>query len=264
MARRIRWWVQRGVFVLIGMVFFSGIILTSDVRAGGDWDGIPTITLFLEGKTDDGQSRCKKECAKKSDDEQGAEGKKGCAQKCTKEASAHKTGKYITIGIGDLEKYHGGVGPGIALSYRACQIAFAALYPGTIPPRKDQFVVSGSEKDCPGDVVTYITGARYGKGAEKAFNGNLVFDERVGMFSFIFASISSGKAVKLTSKFEFPEKFLELNKKKDTDPEASAQFQHMAKCIAKKVLTSPDNELYEVTEMTDFSWKECKEKCGKK
>jgi len=54
-------------------------------------------------------------------------------------------------------------------------------------------VVSGSERDCPADAATYITGARYGKGAEKAFNGNLVFDESLGAFNFIFASMSNGK-----------------------------------------------------------------------
>lgn len=253
-------WVQRGGLVFIGIFLFSGFIVTSDAQAGGDWDGIPTITMFLEGKVDDGgHCRCKKGCAKNDGAKECAKEKKECA----KGQTPQKIGKYITLSFADLEKYHGGSGPGVALGYRACQIALAQLYPGQIPPRKDQFVVSGSEKGCPGDAVSYITGARYGKGAEKAFNGNLVFDEKVGFFSFIFASISGDKAIKLSCTFEFPKNFLALKKKSHTDPEASAQFQHMAKCIAKKVLTSPDSELYEVSELHDFNWKECKEKYRK-
>ena len=73
----------------------------------------------------------------------------------------------------------------LPLGYRACQIALSRLYPGEIPPRGDQFVVSGSNKACPADSVSFITGARYGKASNDAFNGNLAFDESVGFFDRI-------------------------------------------------------------------------------
>ena len=219
------------VILALGMVALGFMVCSGKTQAGdscGKWEGIPTITLQLPGeagKTVDQRRTC-------------------------------------TVGIGDLEKYHsgGGIGPGVALGYRACQIALAHLYPGEMPLRGDQFVVSGSERDCPADAATYITGARYGKGAEKAFNGNLVFDESLGAFNFIFASMSNGKVVKLTSKFKFPKEFIELKEKSKTDPEAKEKSFKLSDSLVRQVLTAPAKEVFTVTTMKDFSWKEYKDK----
>ncbi len=268
-----------GVMIIALSFCFMG--MGTWVHAGSGckgWDGIPTITVKLPDK---GESRCKKDCRKSCGKQEShckkecnkdckKECKKDCKKKCRKNESAtpcainkagfhQPCGKYLTISVSDIERFHGDIGPGVALGYRACQIALSYLYPGEIPPRKDQFVVSGSEKACPADPVSFITGARYGKGAGKAFNGDLAFDESVGFFSFIFASMSSGKAVKLECKFEFPKKFKELKPKMDTDPEAKAMFFKMARCLSRQILIAPEKEIFKVIPLSDFSWKDYKE-----
>jgi formylmethanofuran dehydrogenase subunit E len=211
------------------------------------WQGIPTITVKLPDK---GEIRCKKGCAKKDAAQPCVKNKKGCHRPCS---------RYLSIGVDDIEKFHGNIGPGVAIGYRACQIAFSRLYPGEIPPRGDQFVVSGSNKACPADSVSFITGARYGKASKDAFNGNLAFDASVGSFSFIFASMSSGKAIKLQNKFEFPKEFKSLKAKMATDPEAKATFFRMSRCLSRQILTAPEKEIFEITPASDFSWKEYKD-----
>jgi len=206
---------------------------------GGTWEGIPTITVKLPGQ-EKPQHKFDK-------------GKEGAQPQCA-------TIKNITLTFGDLEKFHGHVCPGIALGYRATQIALAQLYPGEIPLRGDQFVVSGTPRACPADAISYLTGARYGKGSEGAFNGNLAFDKTIGDSCYIFAGMSTGKAIKLTTTFQFPKEMQELRAKKDTDPEANAQYEAMSRCVTLRILTAPEKEVFTVTPVSDFSWKEYKDK----
>lgn len=226
----------------------------------GTWEGIPTITVKLPGqekpqhKYEKGKEGAQPRCAK---DAKGTEGH----HKCIKEGCHHcATIKNITLTFGDLEKYHGHVCPGIALGYRATQIALSQLYPGEIPLRGDQFVVSGIPRACPADAISYVTGARYGKGSEGAFNGNLAFDKTIGASSYIFAGMSTGKAIKLTNTFQFPKEMEALKAKKDTDPEANAQYEAMSRCATIRILTAPEKEVFAVTPVSDFAWKEYKDK----
>lgn len=214
------------------------------VHAGGHgdkWEGVPTITLQVPGKKD--TLKCQKP-----------------GEATQAERHHHEGIDNITLGFGDLEKYHGHVCPGIALGYRATQVALAHLYPGEIPPRGDQFVVSGILRACPADGISYVTGARYGKGSEGAFNGNLAFDKTIGDSSFVFASMTTGKAVKLTNVFEYPKEMEELKTKKDTDLEANARYEAISRCVAIRMLTAPEKEVFEVKPLSDFSWKEHKQK----
>ena len=168
----------------------------------------------------------------------------------------------VTLGVGDLEIYHNGglgIGPGVALGYRAVQIALKYLYPGEIPSRGDQFIVSGSAKDCPADAVTYLTGVRYGKGSEGAFNGNLVFDQSIGTFGFIFTRMSNGKAVKLVSRFTFPQEWLALQSRGKTDPEAKQKSREMTNKLVRGILTAPADQIFEVVPLEGFPWKKYKE-----
>ncbi|MDY6972668.1 MAG: formylmethanofuran dehydrogenase subunit E family protein [Thermodesulfobacteriota bacterium] len=167
----------------------------------------------------------------------------------------------IKVGIKDIKRFHGSVGPGIALGYRACQIALSHLYPGEIPPKGDQFVVSGSTKACPAEAVTYITGAWHGKGSKGILNGNLAFDESIGEFCFIFASISTGKAIKLTKKFDFPKGFKELKSKlrdKDTPPKEKKKCLKEFNSVSIDILVAPEKDVFEVTPLPGFSWKDFK------
>jgi formylmethanofuran dehydrogenase subunit E len=207
----------------------------------GRWDDMPTITLRLPGKTD---AAWKEACCS------GKDSKKGLQYDCS---------RYITLTIPDMEKYYGDVGPGLVLGYRACQIAFAHLYPGEIPPRGDQFILSGAAS-CPADPLMFITGARYGKDALDVFNGNMVFDRKIEPFSFIFASMSNGRAFKLTCKYKMPKEFLDLMEQKKRDPAAVEKFWTMAHCLSRYIMTAPASEIYEVTPLSDFSWKEYKGK----
>jgi len=247
--------MKRMVIIMIltlGMVAIGFMLYCGKAQAGegcGTWEGIPTITLKLPGQ--------------ETTPPQMLPGKKEPLGKGGHAEGGHHYPweiKTITLGIEDFEKYHGGIGPGNALGFRACQIALAHLYPGEIPPRKDQFVVLGSEKDCPADAVTYITGARYGKGALGAFNGNLAFDQTVGAFNFIFASTTTGKAVKLINHFEWPQEFKELHAKgKILTPEEQAKSEHITRYLSRYILTAPENEIFEIIPITDFNWKAYKE-----
>ncbi|HPD61117.1 MAG TPA: formylmethanofuran dehydrogenase subunit E family protein [Thermodesulfobacteriota bacterium] len=245
--RKIFWAIS--FIVLLSFCFLPEV---TKARAGscGKWEGIPTITLKLPGQEiiPSRMTPGKKEPLGK-----GGHGEEG-------HHYSQGEMKTVTLSIEDFEKYHGGIGPGNALGFRACQIALAHLYPGEIAPRKDQFVVSGSEKDCPADAVTYVTGARYGKGALGAFNGNVAFDQNVGDFNFIFASMSNGKVVKLINRFEWPQEFIELHKKgKTLTPEEQTKSEYMTRCLCRYILTAPEKGIFEVIAITDFNWKAYKE-----
>jgi formylmethanofuran dehydrogenase subunit E len=246
----------------IALLSFCFLPLVTKALAGGcgKWDGIPTITLKLSGqekpqhKCEKGKESVQPQCAK---DEKGKQGH----HECMKEGYHHcATIENSTLTFGDLEKFHGHVCPGIALGYRATQVAVAQLYPGEIPLRGDQFVVCGTPRACPADAISYLTGARYGKGSEGAFNGNLAFDKTIGDSCYIFASMSTGKAIKLTTTFQFSKEMEALKAKKDTDPEANAQYEAMSRCVTIRILTAPEKEVFAVTPVSDFSWKEYKEK----
>ncbi len=177
--------------------------------------------------------------------------------------SHHGCSDNITIGIRDMARFHGSLGPGVALGYRACQIALSQLYPGDIPLRGDQFVVSGSVKACPTDSISFITGARYGKGSDGAFNGNLAFDKSIGDFCFIFARMSDGKAIKLINKFKFPKGFKEVKAKlkdKGTSPEEKKKCFEKFRSLSLDILAAPEKDVFKIVTLTNFSWKDYKEK----
>ncbi|MEZ4600772.1 MAG: formylmethanofuran dehydrogenase subunit E family protein [Syntrophotaleaceae bacterium] len=199
-----------------------------------DWSDMPTITIRLPGKVD-----------------------AGWKERCTGDQTSYKCSmdRFLTLTVADMEKYYGEVGPGLAFGYRACQIAFSRLYPGEIPTRGDLFVV-GSHSACPADPVTFITGVRYGKDARNIFNGDLVFDEKLERFSFIFVSQASGKAVKLTCRYPLPQDFLDLMIKKNQDPSLVETFWTYAHCLSRYIFTAPETEIFEVTPLDNFDWKQ--------
>lgn len=241
------------MILALGMIAIGFMVYSGKTQAGkdcGTWDGITTITLKLPGQ--------------ETIPPQMTPGKKELLEKKGHGEGGHHYSpggmKTITLSIEDFEKYHGGIVPGNALGFRACQIALAHLYPGEIPPRKDQFVVSGSEKDCPADAITYVTGARYGKGALGAFNGNLAFDQTVGDFNFIFAGMTTGKAVKLLNRFEWPQEFKALHKKgKILTPEEQAKSEYLTRFLSRYILTASEKEIFEVIPIADFNWKTYKD-----
>ena len=246
----------------IALLSFCFLPWMTKARAGscGKWDGIPTITFKLPGqekpqhKCDKGKEGAQHGCAKDKKN-------KGKGHICMKErCQGCPAIANVTLGFDDLEKFHGHTCPGIALGYRATQVALGQLYPGEIPLRGDQFVVIGTPRACPADGISYLTGAHYGKGSEGALNGNLAFDKTIGASGYIFASMSTGKAVKLATTFQFPQEMEALKAKKDTDPEANAQYEAMSRCAMIRILTAPEKEVFSVTPVSDFSWKEYKEK----
>ncbi len=226
------------IAVIIEMMFLS--MERAEAGSCDPWEGIPTITLRNPDK-------------------------EVSYEKCMKEEGTSCTGgSLITIGIADVGKFHGDVCAGSSFGFRACQIAFAHLYPGEIPPRGDQYVAMNPERSCPTDAVSYITGARYGKGAPATGirNDDLVFDATLPSFSFIFASMSSGKAVKLVSQFVLPKEFMDLRAKtfsNQATPEEKIRFFHMGRCLSFKILTAPEKDIFTVTSLPDFDWRKCQE-----
>jgi len=99
----------------------------------GTWEGIRL--LHETARPEKPQHKCEKgkEGAKNA---KGREGHHTCMkEKCQGCASIEN----VTLGFGDLEKYHGHLCRGW-LSVTATQVALTQLYPGEIPPRGDQFV----------------------------------------------------------------------------------------------------------------------------
>ena len=232
---RLTWMTIIVISVIFSFFMFVGE--RAEARTDFDiWEGIPTITM---GTTD----------------------KKMTYEQCIKEKKTSSCGRYLTISIVDVAKFHGDVCAGSAFGFRACQIAFAHLYPGEIPPRGDQCVVANPERSCPTDAISYITGARYGKGAPATGvrNKNLVFDSNLPTFSFIFYSISSGKSIKLVSRFALPKDFWELREKifsRKATAEEEKKFFHMVRCLSFYILTAPESEIFEVEPLSNFSWQE--------
>lgn len=231
--------------IAISFITAIALFLSSSGTAGDNcsiWDGIPTITLGYPDREEKYE-----QCINNK------------GPQCPRSSG-------VTISINDLGKFHGDICPGISLGYRACQIALFQLYPGQVPLRGDQFVVSGAQRPCPTDAITYITGSRYGNGRDSFLNGNFIFDKNLGDFSFIFASMSSGKAVKLVSRFPLPKEFMDLKEKvrlQNATPEEKERFSYMGQCLSLKILTAPEKEIYEVIQLTDFSWEKYQEKNAK-
>jgi formylmethanofuran dehydrogenase subunit E len=238
--------MKRMVIIMIltlGMVAIGFRLYCGKAQAGegcGTWEGIPTITMKVTDR-------------------------KMTYEQCLKAKEVSTCGQFLTIAITDVGKFHGDVCAGSSFGFRACQIAFAHLYPGEIPPRGDQFVVMNSERSCPTDAISYVTGARYGKGAPATGirNKNIVFDSAIPSFSFIFSSMSTGKSIKLVSRFALPKEFMELREKtfsRKATAEEEEKFLHMGQCLSLYILTAPENEIFEIVSLPNFSWKEYKEK----
>lgn len=226
-------------FVFFGsfLLFFAWCGL-SGASECDPWAGVPPITLSIQKSNGAAQEPCDENA----------------------EDSRCRSPQNLVLTISELGRYHGDVCAGVALGYRACQIALAALYPGEVPTRNDQFVICGAERGCPADAVAFITGARYGKGSNGVFNGNYVIDKDIGEFNFIFASMSNGKAFKLVKKFPLPDRLFELREKIFSDPESAKKFKNLSHCLARRILSAPDKDIFEVVPLNDFSWKEEKEK----
>lgn len=230
---------RAAVSVLCGVFLpLFGLCGVSGASECDPWAGIPPITISTQQNKGAAQEPCDENA----------------------EDSPCRGPQNLVLTITELGRYHGDVCAGVALGYRACQIALAALYPGEVPRRNDQYVICGAERGCPADAVAFVTGARYGKGSNGAFNGNYAIDKEIGEFNFIFASMSTGKAVKLIKKFVLPDRLFELRGKIFTDPEAATKFKNLTHCLARQILNAPDKDVFEVVPLQDFSWKDEKEK----
>lgn len=228
---RIRSFAVASIVLLMSSA--SVVVEAADVR--DQWEGIPTITM---GTTD----------------------KAPTLQEWVAGEVTSPSSRYITVTIADVGRFHGDVCAGSSFGFRASQIAFSRLYPGEIPPRGDQFVIVNPERSCPTDAISYITGARYGKGAPETGirNKNIVFDGSLPSFSFIFSSMSTGRSVKLESRFVLPKSFMELREKVvsgKATPAEEERFSRTSRSLGLYILTAPEKEIFEVELMPAFPWK---------
>jgi formylmethanofuran dehydrogenase subunit E len=171
-----------------------------------------------------------------------------------------------TITARDVARYDGHFCPGLAQGFRACQVVFHRLFPGEIPARDDVFVVSGS-KVGPIPSIEYLTGARYGPPMGGVLNGNLVYDPDIGRETFIFVRMSAGKAYKLTSKVGIPPDVMKPLHPKvasgTATPDERAEMFTYARDWAFKILTLPEDEIFEIVELKDYDWQAVKKKAWK-
>jgi formylmethanofuran dehydrogenase subunit E len=220
---------------LLALSTWSAAVTVQAAEGCNQWEGIPTITMRTSDKA-------------------------LTLQECLTGEITSPAGRYITIGIADVGSFHGDVCAGSAFGFRATQIAFSRLYPGEIPSRGDQFVIMNPERSCPTDAVSYVTGARYGKGAPETGirNKNIIFDGSLPSFSFIFSSMSTGRSVKLISRFVLPKTFMDLREKVvsgKATPSEEERFSRTSRSLGLYILTAPEKEIFEVESMPSYPWK---------
>ncbi|RLI93436.1 MAG: hypothetical protein DRO92_04315 [Candidatus Altiarchaeales archaeon] len=110
--------------------------------------------------------------------------------------SIYNRNNLINIGIRDIEKYHGGLCPGILIGFKATELAIERLWNSEVPQR-DEFLITISEKvcECVIDSFEFITRARS--------RGNLIIkptNKRGIDWSFIFVRRSTDRAIEIRLK----------------------------------------------------------------
>jgi formylmethanofuran dehydrogenase subunit E len=144
--------------------------------------------------------------------------------------------------------FHGHVCPGLAMGYRAAEIALSRLRSGR---SEDEELVTITETDaCSVDAIQVLTGCTAGK-------GNLLFRDH-GKQAFTFINRKTGAALRLVANPSFdiesldPE-FAPLRKRvmqrEATDSERAAFQDHMNR-VVDAILKAPDDDLF-ITRQVD-------------
>lgn len=139
-------------------------------------------------------------------------------------------------------EFHGHSCPGVAIGFRAAQIASDKL----ISPRSvDEELLAIVENDsCSVDAIQVITGCTFGK-------GNLIFkDHGKNVYTFVYRD--SGKALRLSLNIAIDEidpEFAQVRTKAfagEANPEEQKEFDERKNVIFDKIMNMPADELFKI------------------
>ncbi|BDZ70067.1 FmdE family protein [Methanobacterium petrolearium] len=150
----------------------------------------------------------------------------------------------------EVTKFHGHSCPGIAIGYRASEIAVHEFFSRAV----DEEMVAIVENDsCSVDAIQFVTGCTLGK-------GNLIFKDH-GKHVYTFLNRDTGKALRISLKSSSDERdpeFAEARKKAFSDSATKKDLEEYEKIRNKtteKILEAPVQELFEV-EWVDMEFPE--------
>lgn len=143
----------------------------------------------------------------------------------------------------DAAEFHGHVCPGLAIGYRAAEVALDELFSGR---SEDEELVCIVENDaCSVDGVQFVAGCTFGK-------GNLIFrDHGKQVYTFILRDGSD--AVRVSQKAEFamnsapgaPELMKKFFSGEATEEETS-QYHRQRSEMVNRYLTTPADEIFDI------------------
>lgn len=168
----------------------------------------------------------------------------------------NKYGRYAdrtkTITLSDLIKFHGHFCGGLVESAGALKVAFNKLFPDGMIDRTDLRIASNNSA-CGGDVAAYLTGARVRYGSHS-------IDPKLTESEFVVQQVSSGKTVRVRVKPEaYPNEVRVQMRKIESgnyEPKDIDLFQELQWDYAKKIVTRPLSETFELVDATDYKWPE--------
>ena len=154
-----------------------------------------------------------------------------------------KTG-VMKITLAEVVKFHGYCAGGAALSFRAAQEAFKALYGDKLPVRQ-QFKVYTAFHCCQAGALAYITGARTDFGVPLC-TGDLVLipeDKK----SITFVDKKTGKKVVLIPLIDPHKMFVPLFKRVRKDASFAPQVQKKLKETIHHIVSAPADKLFKIS-----------------
>lgn len=168
--------------------------------------------------------------------------------------TVNKYGRYAQqtkiITLKDLIKFHGHFCGGLVESAGALRLALDVLFPDGVIDRTDLRIISNNSA-CGGDVAAYLTGARSRFGSHH-------IDNTLKESEFIVQKVSTGETVRARVRPEaYPTDVRTQMKKIESGqftPQDLDLFQKLQWQYARRLVTRPLTEAFQVEKLPDFSW----------
>lgn len=166
----------------------------------------------------------------------------------------NKYGRYAQqikiITLKDLIKFHGHFCGGLVESAGALRLALDALFPDGVIDRTDLRIISNNSARG-GDVAAYLTGARSRFGSHH-------IDNSLKESEFIVQQVSTGETVRVRVRPEaYPTDVRTQMKKIESGrftPQDLDRFQELQWQYARRLVTRPLTEAFQVEKLPEFSW----------
>ncbi len=150
----------------------------------------------------------------------------------------------IPLELKNAVEFHGHLCPGLVVGYRAAILARKEL--GLNRSEDEELVAIVENDSCAVDAIQFINGATFGK-------GNLIFQDH-GLHVYSFVERNSNKQIRIELKADvFQEEseqrreiLRKMNQNMPLTEEEKATLQKIRKDMIKKLLTTPDDELFDV------------------